>query len=103
MVPTLIILLVVLWFFGYVRFDWLPIPDVVLFTINNQQITLWNLLIFGVILWAIGILPRPFREIGLAVFIIWVLATLGIIAIAGLSSILVIAIIVGLILFVLGA
>jgi hypothetical protein len=36
-------------------------------------------------------------QIGVALVLLWVLATLGIIAIAGLSSMLVIAIIVGLI------
>jgi hypothetical protein len=54
-------------------------------------------LLFVVIVWAAGVLPTPLRQIGYAVAVLWVLSTLGIIAIAGLPSLLVIAIIVGLI------
>jgi hypothetical protein len=61
-----------------------------------------ELLIFLAIVWAVSILPTPQRQIGFAVVVLWVLATLGIIAVAGLSSILVIAIIIGVLASLLG-
>ncbi|MBP7832472.1 MAG: hypothetical protein KA035_01745 [Candidatus Levybacteria bacterium] len=103
MLGILLVVLIALWFLGYLRIDGLPtIPDVQLFVINGQSITLWNILIFAVICWAIGVLPSPFRQIAGVLLIIWVLATLGILAISGLASIIVIAVIVGIILALLG-
>jgi hypothetical protein len=59
-------------------------------------VTLVEALIFLVIVSAVGLLPTPLRQIGFAIVVLWVLSMLGIIAIAGLASILVLAIIVGL-------
>lgn len=103
MLGILLIILIALWFLGYLRVDGLPtIPDIQLFIINGQSITLWNLLIFAVICVAIGILPSPFRQIAGVLLFIWVLATLGILAISGLASIIVIAVIIGILLALLG-
>lgn len=99
MIIGLLIVLIILWFLGYVRIGALPIPNLVLFTINNQPITLWNLLILLLIGSLVGILPSPFREIAGVILVLWILSTLGILAIGGLSSILVIAIIIGLIVY----
>lgn len=96
------LVLIILWFLGYVRLEGLNIPDFQLFVINGRPISLWNLLILMVIVWALSILPSPLREIAGVILILWILSLLGIIAIAGLSNILVIAIIAGLILSVLG-
>jgi hypothetical protein len=57
---------------------------------------------FLAIVWAVSILPTRLRQIGFAVVVLWVLATLGIIAVAGLSSILMIAIIIGVLASLLG-
>lgn len=97
MVGAIVVILIILWFLGYLRIDALPIPDIVLFSINGQPITLWSLLIFAVVLWAIGILPTPFRQIAMVLLVLWVLSVFGILAIAGLPSLLVIAIIAGII------
>jgi hypothetical protein len=102
MIAVLLVILVLLWFLGYVRLDALPIPDLQLFVINGQPITLWNILIFLVIAGLVGILPSPLRQIAGVFLILWVLSILGILAIAGLSSLLVLAIIVGLIAYLLG-
>lgn len=104
MIGAIIIILLILWFLGYIRVSGLPpIPDFVLFSINNHPITLWNLLILLVIIWAIGILPSPFQEIAGVFLILWILAVLGILVIAGLSlsGLLIIAFIVGLLLYLL--
>ena len=95
MLLTIVVLLIVLWFLGYVQISNVVVPNVPLFVINEHMVTLVELLIFVAIVWAVSILRTPLRQIGFAVVVLWVLATLGIIAVAGLSSILVIAIIVG--------
>lgn len=101
MLGLLLIVLVILWFLGYIQIPGFSIPNIVLFTINGQPITLLNLLIFIVITALIGILPSPLREIAGVVLILWILSILGIIAIAGFSNILVIVVIVGLVLYLL--
>lgn len=101
MIAAVLIILIVLWVFGYIHISGF-IPDISLFTLNGHIITLWDILILLVIGWAIGILPSPLRQIAAVILVIWILATLGIIAIAGLASILVLAIIVGLILVLVG-
>lgn len=102
MLALLLGLLIILWFLGYIRINGLTIPDINLFTINGHQITLVEILIFLLIIGAAEVLPSPLRQIAFVIIVIWVLSTLGILAIAGLSSILVLAIIIGLILALLG-
>lgn len=95
MLVAILVILIVLWFFGYVPIGNVHIPNIVLTSINNNHITLWNVLILLAVAWAISILPRPFREIGSVLLLFWVLSVVGILAIAGLSNILIIAIILG--------
>ncbi len=95
MLIAILVILIGLWFLGYVPIDGVHIPNTVLTTINNHQITLWNVLILLAVGWAISILPRPFREVASVLLLFWVLSVVGIVAIAGLSNILLIAIIVG--------
>ena len=102
MLAAIILILIVLWFLGYVNIGNINIPDLPLFTINGTVISLWDLLIFAVILWAIGVLPSPLRQIAMVALLLWVLATLGILAIAGLPSLIIIALILGLIFALLG-
>jgi hypothetical protein len=97
MIIAIVILLAILWFLGYIPVSGISIPDLVLFTINNHPITLWNILILLVVGWAIGILPRPFQAVASVLLLLWILSVLGIFAIAGLSSIIVLVIIVALI------
>lgn len=97
MLITIIIILIILWFLGYAPITGITIPDISLFTINNHQVTLWEVLILAVIGWAIGILPRPFQAVASVLLVLWVLSVLGIFAIAGLPNIIVLVIIVGLI------
>jgi hypothetical protein len=99
MLAALIILLAVLWFFGYVNISGITFPNIHLFAINGVDITLWSLLVLLLVVGAISILPTPFKQIAAVLLILWVLAALGILSIAGigLPSILLLAIIVGLI------
>lgn len=101
MLLALLIALVILWLLGYIAFPGFFIPNVMLFTINAHPITLWNLLIFLVLIVIATSLPRPLREILFVILIIWVLSVLGFIAFVGLPNLILVAIIAGLIVFLL--
>lgn len=97
MIEAILILLVLLWVLGFISIPVLSTLDFPLFVINGEAISLFDLLIFLLVVWAVGILPSPFREIASVLLLLWVLAILNILAFPGLSSILLIAIIVGLV------
>ena len=101
MLSILLVLLIALWLLGYVNITGLTVPTFVLFTINDNPITLRNLLIFLVVGWIVGNLPTPFREVASILLILYLLTTIGVIAIAGLANILVAVIIIGLIFYLL--
>jgi hypothetical protein len=96
MTEVIVVLLVLLWVLGYIDIPGLNIPNPILFTVNGHPVSFVDVLIFALILWALEILPTPFREIAFVLLILWILATLGIIALANFSSIIVIALIVAL-------
>ncbi len=98
MLGAIVLILIVLWFLGYVPISGISIPNFTIFTVNNHSIGLWQVLILAVIVWAIGILPAPLQTIAGILLLLWILSVLGILAIAGLSNIIVIVIIVGLVL-----
>ncbi|MBW7956097.1 hypothetical protein H3C66_05215 [Patescibacteria group bacterium] len=97
MTEVILVLLVIFLVTGMIQIPGFTLPNFVLFNFNGQPITLLNVLIFLLILWAIGILPSPFREIAGVLFILWLLSIFGFIAIAGLSNLIVIGIIVGIV------
>lgn len=99
MLAIIIILLIALWYLGYIQIPAFPFLNKILFVINGHAVSIWEVLILLVLSWAIGILPSPIKQIAGVLLILWILATLGIIAVAGFSSIVVIAVIVGLIFF----
>ena|SRR3990167_7196395 len=93
MLLAIVIILIILWFLGYAPISGISIPNIVLFTINNHPVSLWEILILVVIGWAIGILPRPLQAVASVLLVLWVLSVLGILTIAGLSNIIVLVII----------
>jgi hypothetical protein len=97
MLEIILVVLVILLLTGNIRISGFDLPHIVLLNINGQSITLVNILIFFLILWALGILPSPFREIAALLFVLWILSIFGIIAFAGLSNLIIIAIIVGIV------
>jgi len=97
MLIAIVVILVVLWFLGYMPLTGISIPNVSLFSINGHAVTLWEILILLVVVWAIGILPGPLQTIAGILLILWILSVLGILAITGLPNIIVLVIIVGLI------
>jgi len=96
---AILIILFLLWLAGYGPFT---VLQLILFRFNGFPVTIWDILIFLVLIWLIGALPSPFRQIAVIFVLLWILSLLGIVFVAGLTSILVIAIIVGVLLYVLG-
>ncbi|MDP3973915.1 MAG: hypothetical protein Q8P92_03720 [Candidatus Daviesbacteria bacterium] len=97
MLAAIVIILAILWILGYAPLSGISIPNIILFTINNHPVTLWEILIMAVIVWAIGILPGPFQAIAGILLLLWILSVLGILAISGLSNIIILVIILGLV------
>lgn len=97
MLGTIVLILIVLWFLGYAPISGISIPNFTIFSINNHSVSLWEILILAVIVWAIGILPAPLQTIAGILLVLWVLSVLGILAIAGLPNIIVVVIIIGLV------
>lgn len=95
MVLAILIGLFVILLINGVTIVGLPTLDVTIATINRQAISLWDLIAFILIVSLIGILPRPFREIFAVVLMLWTLSVLGIIAVGGLSTILLFGILIG--------
>jgi hypothetical protein len=94
---AILVILFLLWLMGYGPFQ---VLHIILFRFNNFAVSIWDILIFMVLIWLVTSLPSPFRQIAVVFILIWILSLLGVIAVTGLSSILVIAIIVGVLLYV---
>jgi hypothetical protein len=97
MLELIVAILVILFLTGNLHVSGIAIPNATLLHVNGQAITLWNVLIFIVVMWALGVLPSHFREIVGVLLVLWVLSVLGFLAITGLSNILVIAVIIGIV------
>jgi hypothetical protein len=98
MLGTIIVILALLWGLGFLNIPSLPFQNMVLFRLFGHSITLWELLMFVVILWAMESLPSPLRQIAFVLILLWVLSILGIIAITGLSNLIIGALIIGIVL-----
>lgn len=99
MLLALFIALVILWALGYFSFPGFFIPNLILFPINGHQVTLWNLLIFLVLIVIASALPSPLREIVFVVIVLFVLSVLGIIAAVNFPNLLLVGVIAGLLVF----
>lgn len=97
---TILLLLIVLWLLGIfspVALLYRPLGN-----INGHPINLWDIFVFLLIIWLIGVLPTPFRQIVTVLLILWLLSVLGILAIGGLSNLLLPLLIIGLVLYLFG-
>jgi hypothetical protein len=97
MIEFVLAVIFVLWLLGFIQADFL---SNVLTNINGIDISIKEVLLFLLILWLIGLLQRPFREIVSVLFVLWILSTLGIIAIAGISNFLVLAVVLGAVVYI---
>lgn len=100
MIGFILLLLVLFWFLEYIQIPWINFPNPTIFSFNNHSVTLINVLTFTLIIWLIGLLPSPFWEIALLILILWILSTIGLIVINGLSNILIVAVIFSLIFYI---
>lgn len=95
----LIVVLVALWFLGNISIPGLSmLQHIILFNLNGRSVSLWDTIIFCVILWAVNVLPSPMRQIGWLLVVLWLLGLVGIIAIVNFTSVIVWAVIIGLVL-----
>lgn len=99
MILTVLIFLALLWILGYVQIPFIPFRDITLFELLGRVITLYDVLIFALMVWLIELLPNPFRALASVVLVLWLLSFFGIIAIAGFSQIVVLALIIGLVVY----
>lgn len=93
----LIGILVVLWLLGIINIPWLMKPNFPAINILGFELTIEKLLVLGLLIWIASSLGGPLRQIVWVLVILWILSALGIIAIGGLSNLLVIGVVVGLI------
>jgi hypothetical protein len=97
MVEILVVVLFLLWLSGNLVIPGIVIPNFLLFSLNGHPITVWNLITFAIMVWLLGLLPTPFREVAGVILVLWVLSILGILAFAGLPNLLVIVLIIWLV------
>jgi hypothetical protein len=100
MLFALVLFLIILWVLGLLPQGGINIPNITFFTLNNHPVTLWNLLTLIVISWIISIIPNPFRTIASILMLVWVVSILGLLPFTGIDSWLLLAIIVGLVFYV---
>ncbi len=94
----LIVILLLLWLGGIVRIPWLGVPHFPTISLRGYHVRLELFILAFFILWISGSLGSPLRQILWALVILWLLSFLGIVVIGGLTNLVVIALIVGLIL-----
>lgn len=94
----LIAIIIVLWLLGIISIPWLTIPNFPSLNILGFELTIEKLLIIVILVWIASSVGGPIRQIVWVLVILWILTALGIIAIGGLSNLLVIGIVIGLIL-----
>lgn len=102
MIAAIVVLLIIFWFAGYITVPGIIIPKIILFHFYGRPISLWQLLIFAIIIWSLGYLPSPLREIATIFLVLWLLSTLGFLFFGGLAQLLIIIIILGLIFSLVG-
>ncbi|MFA9288988.1 MAG: hypothetical protein ACEQSA_03860 [Weeksellaceae bacterium] len=93
---AVLIFLIILVALGYIQLPFFAIHDIVLFNLLGRSISLYDLLVFLIIVWVIELLPGALRVMAGVVLLLWLLAFFGIIAITGLPNILLIALVIGL-------
>lgn len=94
----LIAILVVLWLLGIIAIPWLAMPRFPSLNLLGFDLTITNLLVLVILIWIAASLGGPLRQIVWVLVVLWILSALGVIAIGGLSNLLVIGIGVGLVL-----
>lgn len=95
MIEAILVVLILLYVLGFISIPGVSIPNYHLFVFNGHNVTLFEVLIAGVILWLISNLPYWLKFIIGLLLLVWLLATFGIIAVPGLAPVILVIIIVG--------
>lgn len=98
MLVLILVLLIVLWFLGFIS---IPPLATVIFVLLGHPITLFDLLVFLFLVLLTGILPGIFRFIAAVLLLLLILSFLGLVAISGFSSVVVLVVIFALIYYLL--
>lgn len=96
MIILLLIILAGLWFLNYIGLPVIALGTV-LFTILGVSITLYQLLVFLIIVGFVGLLPSSVRLMALFLLFLWVLSIFGLVSVFSLPDIVVFAAIFGVI------
>ena len=98
MLVALLLVLLILWLLGFLRVGNLEFLRVPVFAVDGRSVTLLDLLVPLAVILVIAFLPGPLAIAAAVLLALWVLSVLGLIAIEGipLSTLIILAIIVGL-------
>src|SRR3989304_8330207 len=102
MLIYLLVILVILWLLGVVRIPVLSVVNSPIIYLGNKAVGLYDILVFALIIWLIRILPSPLREIVAVFLILWLLSFFGVFFFGGLTNLIVLILIIGLIMHLFG-
>lgn len=102
MLTYLLVFLILLWIIGAVRVPVFSPINLPLLYIGHKAIGLYDILVFGLIIWLIRILPSPLREIVTVFLLLWLLSFFGVFFLGGFGNLLVLLLILGLIMHLFG-
>lgn len=94
----LVAVLVVLWLLGIINIPWLEMPHFPTLNILGFSLTIEKLLVIIALVWIASSLGGVIGKVVWVLVVLWLLSTLGIIAVGGLSNLLVIGVVVGIVL-----
>ena len=96
MLVILLIILGILWFLNYIGAPIIPLSTVI-FTLFSVSVTLYQFLVFLIILAFTGLLPSPFRLVAVFLLFLWILSLFGLVSIFNLQDIIIFAVVFGVI------
>jgi hypothetical protein len=103
MLVALIVVLFILWLLGFLQIENLGFLRTPVFRVNEAVVTLLDILIGLAIITVIAVLPGPLGIAAGVLFALWLLSLAGLIAIEGISlgALILLALIVGLLVYLL--
>ena len=103
MLVALIVVLFILWLLGFLQIENLGVLRTPVVRVNEAVVTLLDILIGLAIIAVIAVLPGPLGIAAGVLFVLWLLSLAGLIAIEGISlgALILLALIVGLLVYLL--
>lgn len=94
----LIAIVVVLWLLGIVNVPWLMRPHFPTLQIMGYPVTIETIIVIIALVWIASSLGGVIGKIVWVLVLLWLLSVLGVITVGGLSNLLVIGVVVGIVL-----